>query len=405
MRWTFADPNNSDEVAFRTHVLQKTEAWWGAFRVRQQSICELLEQKVEWNLAEWMHQHLNAILPPLCWEFGPAVNTEGHRLVITSESHLWARQIVKRILKDAPELPGWEFYGHRLPETGANAELVLEGRTGTSLNDLQVALNIGRGRKIDLVWVVPGCTGPHDNEAFDTAIVATETLLGERMLDQWVGVIEIAPPPERSLLGLGKESAVDPKRLLPPSRLKPTADALVSTIRDNLPPTPLANVRDELGFSNIELEPEPADAYPGRADLLFASTGYFEMWEAAHVGSSFSSSCHSRHREIFAYLKIEAPEGPNEKSVVNRAAIEDPLHQALMQVGAGCTIGGGTGIGNAYIDLAITDVKQAVVIIRQLLRRQEVTQNCWLLFFDDEWEREWVGIYDTTPPPLMPAQV
>jgi len=50
------------------------------------------------------------------WEYGPAVRTKGHRLVITPESRKDFRQLVRTILDRAPDLPGWEFYPYRLAE-------------------------------------------------------------------------------------------------------------------------------------------------------------------------------------------------------------------------------------------------------------------------------------------------
>jgi hypothetical protein len=118
----------------------------------------------------------------------------------------------------------------------------------------------------------------------------------------------------------------------------------------------------------------------------------------------FTSSCHSRFGELFCYLKIDGIDVPRERFVEFRSDIEDTLSPALAQAGVGCCIGGGSGIRYSYIDLALTDVNQAIPIIRQVLSARRVPLRAWLLFFDDELSHEWIGIYAQTPEPPMPVE-
>ena len=53
----------------------------------------------------------------------------------------------------------------------------------------------------------------------------------------------------------------------------------------------------------------------------------------------------------------------------------------------------------AYIDLALSDLKRAVPIIRQTLAERHAPVRSWLLFHDDELAAEWIGIHPQTPPP------
>ena len=53
--------------------------------------------------------------------------------------------------------------------------------------------------------------------------------------------------------------------------------------------------------------------------------------------------------------------------------------------------------------MALTDVNRAVQIIRNCLAQGRAPLRSWLLFLDDEFAHEWVGIYPQTPPPPMPA--
>jgi hypothetical protein len=121
-------------------------------------------------------------------------------------------------------------------------------------------------------------------------------------------------------------------------------------------------------------------------------------WKAAHRPGFHSSRFSSR--ETFAYLKIDGSEGLDPRGGFNnRGDIEDAINAALAPADAGCVIGGGTGRRYSYIDLALTDWRAALPLLRACLRQGFIPLGTWLLFFDAEWEHEWVGIYPETPAP------
>jgi len=45
-----------------------------------------------------------------------------------------------------------------------------------------------------------------------------------------------------------------------------------------------------------------------------------------------------------------------------------------------------------------------VPIIRQVLAARRVPPRTWLLFFDDELSREWIGVCAGAPEPPMPVE-
>jgi hypothetical protein len=117
----------------------------------------------------------------------------------------------------------------------------------------------------------------------------------------------------------------------------------------------------------------------------------------------FASRCHSRANEWFCYLKVDAANVPTEHRVDFRARLEDAIDPVLRQAGVGCSIGGGSGVRYAYIDLALTDVGRAMQIARHLLPGLGIPLRSWLLFHDDELADEWIGVYRQTPPPPAPV--
>jgi hypothetical protein len=389
MRWIFAEAANPAEMAYRNRTFAAIDAWWRAFQSKATDLDALFHRKSEWDLPRWMHDQLGAVDPRLMWEFGQAVRQPGHRLVITPEQRRWLRPVVRSLLERAPKLGGWEFYPHRLPEDVPMAVQMVQSRVGVNITGAMVAASVAPGRKIDLEFTFPQRLG--EEAAGQAAFVLTETLMGEYVLDTWIGVI-------------GMADGTSGQRPLPMERAQATVGALVRSIQEQLPAAKMHELPETSDWSNVELQPEQASDYPARSDLIVASTQSVELFRAAHGGMNFTSSCHSRFGEQFCYLKLDASQVPRQQIVEFRSQFEDPLVAALGQAGLGGCVGGGSGIRYSYIDLSLTDVNRAIPIIRQVLASLRAPLRSWLLFFDDELSREWVGIYATTPEPPLPAE-
>src|SRR5262245_28932442 len=201
MRWRFIDPKNQRETAERNGVAAKIDAWWREFQGRTGEIVDLFTRKVHWDLPEWMNEHLGGIDSRLMWEYGPAVNGSGHRLVITPESAHHLRPLVRAILERAPAVDGWEFYEYRLAENLELARVTVEARTGQDIGELQFRASRGEHERVDVSFCLSETGGRDESSAFNAAFVATESLLGEQCLNTWIGAIEIVPAPRTKGLG------------------------------------------------------------------------------------------------------------------------------------------------------------------------------------------------------------
>jgi hypothetical protein len=411
MRWLTIDPTNRGEAAYRAEKLKAIDAWWREFRLHADRLGELFAGQTEWDMPAWMHRWLGPVDQRLLWEYGPAADGQGHRLVITPEAEHWLRPLVATLLERAPAIPGWEFHGYRLPDDMATAIESVRARTGSDVSQAHVSVELD-GSKIQLTFFLADCEGPLDAKARTAAFVATEELLGEERLDQWIGEIGVAPPPKRGLLAALRRSEPqpDPRELRPLDSLQPRVDALVEELVARLPESPCFRFIHDCQWSSYTLEPESrtglkpvppeeSDDYAGRADLLVAVTGRPDVFEAGHGQGLFHSRCLSRHGETFCYLKIDGAEGLANSRFEDRAAIEDGLNAALVPAQAGCVIGGGTGLRYSYVDLALVNLAAARQIIRDVLLEGGVPHRTWLLFFDASLSREWIGIHDDTPPP------
>jgi len=410
MRWTFIDPTNRAEQTERAAAVAKIDSWWNEFQKERSEIAAAFtrDRKGRFRdsgaLADWMHKHLGAIEPNLMWEFGPAVKADGHRLVITPESRRYLRPLVKTILKRAPQLQGWEFYPYRLPESVEATHQTVETRAGLNSEDFQVRLSRGEFNRVDVFYYSPKLADADDQAAVYAAFVATETLLGEERLDKWVGTIEIKPLKKSSGLGaLFGRSDDDTKHLIPLDRMKETFDAVVQSIRDQLPAQPhMSWDMEDTEFSALEMKPAEQPFYPERSDLIVAITSNLPLWQAA-LRVPFRSERFSRCGETFCYLKVDGSEGLDGCEFDDREAIDNAIDAVLKPASLGCVFGGGTGMVHSYSDLALVDLPRGIQAIRKRLRAGKLPKRSWIQFFDDEYATEWVGIYDDTPPPPLPS--
>ena len=319
------------------------------------------------------------------WEFGPGLEV-GHRLVITPEEARHLRPLVDAILEKAPSISSWTFCDHRLPESLDQAEATVYARTGHGLMAESVDVSRGKFNRIDVAFGFPGAALQDQNLAFAQAFIATEALLGEDILNTWLGFIDV-----RSEL----ESPV------PVSELSTRFHNRIHETQASLPQKPYSHLAENSLWTLYKLEPTPAKDYPAQSDMFVGKSAIPGMWQNAHCDIPFSSKRFSNCGEVFCYVKLDGAEGIDEEKSADKSEIEEAIDETLMASGLGCCVGGGTGLRYSYIDLAVTDIRMASDALRKALRAGNVPKRSWILFFDDEWHREWVGVWDDSPSPPL----
>ncbi len=385
MRWEFIDPELESETRERAALIAAIDRWWEAFAAKAGELEDLFRGRSRWDLPAFMNEHLHAIHERLMWEFGPGVEG-GHRLVITPEAEIHLHPLVKAVIGRAPKVEGWQFYPFRLPEPPETAGELVRARTGATLEGIKIRARMGPRNRIDLVFhseVIDDA-----DELRRLAFVAAESLLGEEVLNDWIGIISVADEAKDTWAG--------------PERLRSTVETLIGTVREQLPRKPL-HERDDDGWTMWRLDPDDKDDYPARTDLVVGKSLLPEMWMTAQEGSLFSSRRFSRCGETFCYVKIDG----SAKTIIpeefkERSELEQAVHSALREAGLGSHVGGGAGRRYSYLDLAVTDVGRAIPVLRETLRRSAVAPRSWLQFMDTVWGHEWVGVWDDAPMPPLP---
>ena len=399
MRWRFPDPNDVSETERRTALLLASDRFWQHFRRAAPEISQTFSRKAEFDIADFMHRHLSPIDPRLMWEYGPPARGGEHRLVITPESERELRPLVDTLLSRAPSLPAWEFYAYRLPENLEQTLATVAGRTQVDVSGWQVRVVRGEHHLLDLKWLAPA--GTQGEGLQYAACVASETLLGEETLDTWIGEISVEEAPRPALLDrlFGRTPGRPEDHGL--GSLKSRVESLIAEIDGESSELPQSSVdhENDVEYTLFSLEPKEQDDYAGRFDLFTSVSGLPEMWRAAHSDLAFCSRRFSKHGETFCYVKLDGRDSADHGDVRARGKIEDALNARLRPSGLGSGIGGGTGRRYTYIDLAIRHLDHGLSEVRRVLREVGVPERSWLLFLDAHLQNEWLGIYDTTPPP------
>ena len=156
-------------------------------------------------------------------------------------------------------------------------------------------------------------------------------------------------------------------------------------------------------WSLFKLEPTPANDFPAQRDIFVGKSMNPELWQNAHMDIPFSSGRYSSSAEVFCYLKMDGSEGLTGERFSDKGDIEDALDERLRSAKLGCFVGGGTGLRYSYVDFSLTDLWRSIPIIREVLRAGNLTRRSWIQFYDSEWQNEWVGIWDDSPPPPIEA--
>jgi len=390
MRWKFYTPGERpEEDAQRAGVISRIDAWWKAFEAKAESLDALFNGRSEWDLVAWMERELQTIDSRLMWEFGPG-SSGGHRLVITPEANYQLRPLAEKIVARAPSLPAWTFFAHRWPESVEQMSATVKARTGVEPAFTGVALTPGQFNRVDLLFQFPQSflTARH-SIARGQAFLAALSLLGEELLVDWAGLLDVAaevPEP------------------LPAGAVRRAFIALAARQRSGIPAQPFLDRIDAAAWTEIDLKPKKQEDYFHRYDLGAAVTCAPDLWRNAHSNQLFWSGRFSRANETFCYLKLDRGRPLRRSAVGERIKNEDALNRTLRPQRLGCVIGGGSGRRYDYIDLALIDVPAAASVIRSVLQQSGLAKRrAWIQFFDNVLGAEWIGLWPDGPPPPMPA--
>jgi hypothetical protein len=360
MAWKFLDESTHANKKYREEMMELINSWWAHFQNKRKAIEGFLNGRGHVDIEDFMADCLQNIDENLMWEFGTESGGERYQLVITPETERHLRPLVETIIASAPKLTNWSFYGYRQPHGFEDTAELVKDHTGVDTSAISFKATLTEDHLIELLFDYKGQKGAES--LGDAVFMATEYLLGEEVLDRWIGEMEV-----------NDTGASGP--FISMSELPNTVADLIKNIQKSLPDKPLAAIRGTLKPQEITVEDEPED--DEERDVIWARTLHPKVWQAAHGESAFDSCRFSRHNERFCYLKIE---GFTAEEKLNE--LENRINDALSNQSLGCTLGLARGARFGYIDLCLVDPAKAIPVLKGM------ESKCHLEFFDADWASE-----------------
>jgi hypothetical protein len=184
--------NNSDRISATPEAI---EAFWQWFSLHHSEIENLLDQKDTSALARRVNAAVNLLSPQIAWEIGPGL-VSPYMLALPPEGDASLRGIIDQIMQAAPKIQGWEFHSSRpvrpfqpeirLPEMGLTLQT----------SDWQFSLEPTRGASRLELHVYDDRLAAFDEKIALTAVfILLDAVLGEDMVEKWVGDIRVYPSP------------------------------------------------------------------------------------------------------------------------------------------------------------------------------------------------------------------
>jgi len=391
LRWKYADEYGVEDNALRNTWEDQMNNWWIIFYQHHEVLAGEIRIGKKELLARFMSTHLQSSVIDIAWEFGYDNLTGAYELVLTPEDDLKLRPLVEALIDRAPRLENWSFFSYRQPISYPDCKKVILSKSGEPLLNLQFTGNPATENNIEITFYYPGIDQDSAlyNLVVNQAFFTLEALLGEEILDKWIGVIDVLVLPEED------------RQLLPLADLKAYVDTQLVLLKNQLPDQPYYTFSEDSDWILYELEPTESEDYPHQQDLYIARTMNATLWTNVQKGYPFYSENYSRLGETFCYIKMDGHFTDEEAFFELKTEIEAQLNQALLDAGFGSVIGSGTGYRYQYIDLALHDLKAAIPLIQRLTTQLGTPRSTWLLFFDTPLSNEWIGMFENTPPPFL----
>ncbi len=314
-------------------------------------------------------------------------------LVITPREERHLRPLTDAFVERAPSLEGVRVTAHRPPRSHDEAIETIVNEHGFDLALGRARVGFSRGHLLEIVIYGHGFGGLADEAAGVAAERVVEALIGERLLDDWVGQVSAEPLARSGPLRLVNQDAAPTFAL---AELAGTLSSAAESLRGGLGELSRGAPLRE-GWALFEGKPESAPDYAEQDDVVLAASALPEMLKCYLEGAPFSSLRFTRSDNVFCYLKLDGSERSFEDRLADRVALEDRLAETLGP--SGVVVGNGMGLRYAYIDLALSPDQSALDRVCDIARQAKVAERSWLLFCDSDWSDEWLGVWPKTPAP------
>lgn len=408
MRWKFQDPANIAESSKRQKLINRIDRWWDEFQLRTGDLDTMFQGAKDWDVVAWMESQLLNVHEDLSWEFRPSSISGHHEFAISPDQNPALVELAQQILQRAPKVPNWQFDVFRKAIRVEDCLQRTMDATGIDLSNTTVSVHEGQANQIDFVFHFDRLP-PDEDVLFEAMLIATEMLLGEQQMMRWAGTfdaIDTVPDDDTSPDADAAASAdtastkAAKMRFVRLSQVPQAFQLAQDTIKDRLEDEAYVNRIDQLQWAAFKLKPSEAIDYARRDDLLTAMTCDPDLTAATFEAQAFASERFSRNGETFCYIKVDE-RGAVDSGFSEREDMEEAIRSTLESQELGCLVGSGTGLRYTYLELALTDLDDALLAIRETLQEGQISRRSWVLFHDAAWQDEWFPIYEGAAGPFV----
>jgi hypothetical protein len=293
----------------------------------------------------------------------------------------------------------------RPPESVDAAVREVREATGLDVGSARVRLGFSRGHLLHAVVASPGFQSSDDPVAHAAAELLLARLLGDEIFDDWVSEIQVMParrPGSLRVLPEGGSHGEEPRLAL--DEVRASVEAAIAGVHAGLSEKAHDASDGRAEWTLLETEALAADDYAAQDDLVLFSTCMPEAAKCFLEGAPFSSKRFSRHGEVFAYVKTDALGSSVEDRHRARLSLEDAIDGALRPRALGAVVGAGTGLRYVYVGVALSSASGVAAGLEAMcnrLREANVSRRSWVLFYDSDWDGDWVPVWDDSPEPFF----
>ena len=398
MRWRFV--NTEAEFQKKASMQSLIEAWWESFVENQNTFTSPFDKNRNQSGLPSPPPNsapLKAIDERLMWECS-SPKTGNFLLTVTCELHIELRSLVDEIIRRAPNLPNWTFTPYREAEPPHLVEASYEARSREMMPaDLTLRFERSQNNRVNLKFQSSKFNGENNVDDILTCMLISSILFGEEVHEKWIDYV-LTSESNHGLKGIfslfgGRKIKNDENTYAGWQKQLAT---ILSEIRASRPSTLIADQLDPKDESWTVIGIKPADLPKGTPipERISWVTKCPEVILGKSNGFHFSSENFSALGETFCSIKTKQTHGEERSEAVDnqRDEFESALNQNLRAAGLGCTFGSGIGLDNTFWDLCLTNIEQAIPIIKDLVEQHHLPSETQLVFFDSSLADETVEL-------------
>lgn len=265
-------------------------------------------------------------------------------------------------------------------------------RLGVDLGSSRVRVGFSRGHLLEIYVFVPLDVDVEADRLQFSAEIFLETLLGDAIMDDWVGIVDvdrIARSKGLLVMADSRSSTVS----YPLSEVRDLVERGIAALTEELPDSIIHSQVETADWTALTIDESSdlneSDDLP-QPDRCFATTRFAEALKACLQGLPFCSARFCRGEEIWISLSWTAQRAESRAQL--REQVEAILSDSSpdngpVHAGVDFLLGGtGFGIERDYVDLWVRNDELTIGAVAMMVA--QLTKSVCLEFYDTKWRDE-----------------